>query len=252
MESGRRLAFQHVTGVDLEGLSELWIVSYEVGTLYLLPKQGAEAAEDAFTVRSPSSLARPSGHSSLRIYSSSIDGQPHSLIVSPFFVAFVDQDPLLTRLVTLNARGKMDDVPPSPDSIELRSMAEQHEALVSLYWPGPLLRGKAPSSPTLSPTDSLLSIRADIRVPEATIELAFELTGAWGEDADATKEVEHWTDEVLNGSELQAIGLDFQRERPATCITEDDLNKCQLLMSLDPEAANQGLLRLLAAELSAF
>lgn len=251
--SNRRKTFRYVTGVDLERVPEVWILSYELGTLYLLPRTGAESAESVFTHRSQSVIQGKTGHSSLRSYGRSQGDEFQSLLVGPSFVAFVDEDPALGRLIAAKALGKLDHLPPSPERSELDAMnTEGAEVLASLYWPGPLLRSDGSPSPTSSFIATLLSIHADMRIQGTRLEVRIKLTGAWGNEEAALQGARDWLAVALSRPEIRAFDVEFTEEQPAACMTEDELNVCQLLVSFDPEAVNEGLVRVLASDLSAF
>lgn len=250
LSDARRAAFTKVTGVELSRLSEVWIASYGLGTLYLTPKAGAEGAQDAFLSHSQSPIARATHHTQLRVWDGKRDGAPNALVVGPYFTAFVFGDPSLRKFVVERARGTLRRVPASKEALAL-ARREKPSTLASFFYAGPLSREEE-LPPTSAFMDTLLSINADIFARDDGLRLEMSLLGAWGEAQEAEERAALWQETLLERPEMRALGLS-ELERPQlSCDDRAELSRCQLLMNLDPGPLYEAWKRLMLDDLSSY
>lgn len=246
----RRAAFSAVTGVELSRLTEVWIASYGLGTLYLTPRAGAEGAHDAFLSHSQSPIARSTQHTSLRVWDAQRDGAPSALVIGPYFTAFAFGDPSLKKFVLERARGKLVRIRSSTEARAL-TVRERPGALASFFFAGPLSWESEPR-PTSAFMDTLLSIEADIRAEGSELTLEMSLIGAWGEASEAEERATLWQETLLARPEMRALGLGEHARSKVTCDDRAELNQCQLLVNLDPKLLCEAWQRLMLQDLSSY
>jgi hypothetical protein len=248
--AARRTAFTAVTGVELTRLSEVWIASYGLGTLYLTPKAGTEGAQDAFLSHSQSPIARATHHTQLRLWDGKRDGTPSALVLGPYFTAFSSGDPSLHKFIVARARGALGRVPSSTEALTLLRR-EGPDTLASFFFAGPLSWDEE-LPPTSAFMDALLSIEADIRSQEDGLTLEMSFIGAWGEPHEAEEHAELWRRALLERPEMRALGLSALKWPKISCADQTGLNHCQLLMNLDPGPLCEAWKRLTLSDLSSY
>lgn len=246
----RLRAYSAASGVDPALIEEAWISLHDLGTVFLWEgSRVGEAVEAAFRKRALTARDVNTDVSDLRFVTGMVDQKPHALVhLQGHFVAVVEGDVSLARLVSLRAQGRLTKTPSALDARALESHRDFHsEAPVRVFFVGPFPHA----------TDLVIQGAADgvaaVSFLEGDLEVRARARGAWPALDDLDERLELWASQILDTFEMRALGWSQPHEpvdidcEPVNPDEDSALRTCLATGSWNASRVARSLYRIVAA-----
>lgn len=253
----RLQSFSRVSGFEAQWVEETWLAGYSLGAVILFDaRRVGRDFEEAFRARSQSLQARPTGHPDLLHWTAIMDGEPRALVHHRgHFVAFVERDISLAKVIVLAAQGKLATIPSALETRFLAPLAGfEPEAPVRAFLHGPFEDATdAVSAHFVSGAAALYPVG-----PHLTV--SFRALGVWPVELETALDV--WVSNLLGTAPMRALGLGTpstvphpvcQRLEPpesGEVLTESRLTECQFRGVWSSAQVADSVYRVIAAPLS--